>query len=108
MVADHVFSDGATDDLIRASQPSVLVDEHPGPLIWSEGTRVRVEDGRAVEFSKELVEPTVDCGAFVLSPAIFEAQRRAAAGGDASLSGALCRLAELHPIAELPLPAGAW
>ena len=108
MVADHVFSDGATDQLIAASRPSVLVDEHPDPLIWSEGTRVRIEDGRAMEFSKALSELPVDCGAFVLSPAIFEAQRRAAAEGDSTLSGALCRFAALHPIAALPLPPGAW
>jgi 1L-myo-inositol 1-phosphate cytidylyltransferase / CDP-L-myo-inositol myo-inositolphosphotransferase len=84
------------------------VDEHPDPLIWSEGTRVRIEDGRAMEFSKALSELPVDCGAFVLSPAIFEAQRRAAAEGDSTLSGALCRFAALHPIAALPLPPGAW
>ena len=108
MVADHVFSDGATDRLIASSQPSVLVDEYPEPTIWSEGTRVRIRDGYAVEFSKELDEPAVDCGAFVLSPAIFEAQRRAAAEGDASLSGALCRMAALHPIAAVPLPPDAW
>ena len=108
MVADHVFSDGATDQLVAASRPSVLVDEHPDPLIWSEGTRVRIEGGRAIEFSKELSELPVDCGAFVLSPAIFDAQRRAAAEGDASLSGAICRFAALHPITALPLPPGAW
>jgi choline kinase/phosphatidylglycerophosphate synthase len=108
MVADHVFSDGATDELVAACRPSVLVDEHPDPLIWSEGTRVRIEGGRALEFSKELSALPVDCGAFVLSPAIFEAQRRAAAEGDASLSAALCRFAAQHPIDALPLPAGAW
>jgi CDP-L-myo-inositol myo-inositolphosphotransferase len=108
MVADHVFSDGATDELVAACQPSALVDEHPDPVIWSEGTRVRIQGGRAVGFSKELSELAVDCGAFVLSPAIFDAQRRAAADGDSSLSGALSLFAALHPIAALPLPPGAW
>jgi CDP-L-myo-inositol myo-inositolphosphotransferase len=108
MVADHVFSDGATDQLVAASRPSVLVDEHPDPVIWAEGTRVRIEDGRAMEFSKALSERPVDCGAFVLSPAIFEAQRRAAAEGDSTLSGALCRFAALHPIDAVPLPLGSW
>src|SRR5437870_2072947 len=60
MVADHVFSDGATDQLVAASRPSVLVDEHPDPLIWSEGTRVRIEGGRAIAFSKALYELHVD------------------------------------------------
>ena len=91
MVADHVFSDGATDRLIAASRPSVLVDEYPEPAIWSEGTRVRIRDGYVVEFSKELDEPAVDCGAFVLSPAIFEAQRRAAAEAAAKKPPSRCR-----------------
>jgi 1L-myo-inositol 1-phosphate cytidylyltransferase / CDP-L-myo-inositol myo-inositolphosphotransferase len=108
MVADHVFSDGAIDELLAATRAAALVDDHPTMAIWSEGTRVRVQGGRVLEFSKELEERAVDCGAFVLTPAIFEAQRRAAAEGDASLSGALCRFAEQHPIAALPLPPRAW
>jgi choline kinase/phosphatidylglycerophosphate synthase len=108
MVADHVFSDGATDELVAASRPSVLVDPSPDPSVWMEGTRVRIEGGNAVAFSRELDEPAVDCGVFVLTPAIFEAQRRASAEGDASLAGAVSRFAARHPLAALPLPPSAW
>jgi phosphatidylglycerophosphate synthase len=69
---------------------------------------VRIEGGDAVAFSKEIDEPTVDCGVFTLTPAIFEAQRRAAATGDASLAGAVSRFAAEHRLAAVPLPAGAW
>jgi CDP-L-myo-inositol myo-inositolphosphotransferase len=108
MAADHLFSDGAIDELIAASSPCVLVDEAPAPAVWSEGTRVRVEGGKAVAFSKEIDEPTVDCGVFTLTPAIFQAQRRAGDEGDGSLAGALSRFAADHPVAALPLPPGAW
>ena len=108
MAADHVFSYGAINELVAASSPSVLVDEHPEPVVWSEGTRVRIEGGNAVGFSKELLEPAVDCGAFVPTPAIFEVQRHAGADGDASLAGALTRFAAHHPLTALPLPPGAW
>jgi choline kinase len=108
MVADHVFSDGALDEVVAASRPSVLVDEHPDSVVWLEGTRVRIEGGNAVEFSKELAEPAVDCGVFVLTPAIFEAQQRAAVAGDASLAGAVSRFAAHHPLAATSLPAGGW
>jgi CDP-L-myo-inositol myo-inositolphosphotransferase len=76
--------------------------------MWSEGTRVRIEHGDAVEFSKQLVEPAVDCGVFVLTPAIFEAVRQAAAEGDASLAGAVSRFARNHPLTPVPLPHDAW
>jgi 1L-myo-inositol 1-phosphate cytidylyltransferase / CDP-L-myo-inositol myo-inositolphosphotransferase len=108
MAADHVFSDGALDALATASGPCVLVDEQPDPSVWSEGTRVRIDDGNAVEFSKHLAEPAVDCGVFVLTPAIFEAQRQAAAEGDASLAAAVSRFANEHPLAAVPIPQDAW
>jgi len=108
MVGDHLFSDGALDALASASQPGVLVDDHPDPGVWSEGTRVRIQDGNAIEFHRDLPEPAVDCGAFVLTPAIFEAQRRAAAEGDASLAGAVTRFAAEHNLAAVPLPHDAW
>ena len=49
-----------------------------------------------------------DSDPFLTPVDVFEAQRRAAAEGDASLSAALCRFAAQHPIDALPLPAGAW
>jgi choline kinase/phosphatidylglycerophosphate synthase len=108
MAADHVFSDGALDELASASEPTVLIDADPDEAVWSEGTRVRVVEGNAVAFSKQIDEPTVDCGVFVLTPAIFEAQRRAAGSGDGSLAGALSRFAEEHALAAVAMPVGAW
>ena len=86
----------------------VLVDHAPDPEAWAEGTRVRLHEEHAIAFSKEFEDPSIDCGAFLLPVSIFEAQRRAAARGDDSLSGAVTELARTHPLEAQPLPQGAW
>lgn len=108
VTTDHVFGDGALDALIAAGGPGVLVDPTPDPEAWAEGTRVRLREEHAVAFSKELGDPSIDCGAFLLPRATFSAQRRAAARGDASLAGAVTELAREQPLAAIPLPHDAW
>ena len=105
---DHVFGDGALDDLVRSTEAAVLVDSSPDPAVWSEGTRVRVGDGQALAFGKSLEERAVDCGAFVLPPAVFAAGREAASRGDHSLSGALNVLVRDTGVRALPLRPGTW
>ena len=63
LTADHVFGEVALDGLLRMNRPSVLVDPEPERDIWEEGTRVRIAEGRALEFGKHLVESAIDCGA---------------------------------------------
>src|SRR3990170_4147869 len=108
VTTDHVFGDGALDALIAAGRPGVLVDHAPDPDAWAEGTRVRLREERAVAFSKELDDPSIDCGAFLLPRAVFDAHRRAAARGDRSLAGAVTELAHQQPLAAIPLPHDAW
>lgn len=108
VTADHVFGEGALSALSRTDRPSVLVDHAPDPDAWAEGTRVRLREEHAVAFSKELEDPSIDCGAFVLPGEIFEAQRAAAARGDGTLAGAVTELTRSRPLAAVPLPSGAW
>src|SRR4051812_14487782 len=108
LTADHVFGESALDGLLRANRPSVLVDEHPEAAVWDEGTRVRVENGRALAFGKALDEPAVDCGAFVFPQEIFDAQRRATDRDDASLAGAVSILSERTPVETVALPSRSW
>lgn len=108
VTADHVFGDGALDALLAAGGPAVLVDDAPEPDAWASGTRVRIVEGHARAFGKELDEPAIDCGAFVLPRRIFECQRTVARGGDGSLAGAVTELSAAEPILATPLPAGAW
>jgi CDP-L-myo-inositol myo-inositolphosphotransferase len=105
---DHLFGEGALAALARSGVPGVLVDHGPDPAAWAEGTRVRLREEHAVAFSKQLGDPSIDCGAFLLPTAVFDAQRRAAARGDGSLAGAVTELARTHPLAAVPLPRGAW
>jgi 1L-myo-inositol 1-phosphate cytidylyltransferase / CDP-L-myo-inositol myo-inositolphosphotransferase len=108
VTADHVFGEGALDGLLAAGDPAVLVDEAPGPEAWGTGTRVRLVDGRALAFGKQLPDPSIDCGAFVLPRRIFEYQRIAAEAGDASLAGAVTALAAAEPLLAKLLPPGTW
>jgi len=108
VTADHVFGEGALDGLLAAGDPAVLVDEAPGADAWGAGTRVRLVDGRALAFGKQLPDPSIDCGAFVLPRRIFEYQRIAAEAGDASLAGAVTALAAAEPLLATPLSPGTW
>jgi 1L-myo-inositol 1-phosphate cytidylyltransferase / CDP-L-myo-inositol myo-inositolphosphotransferase len=108
VTADHVFGKGSLAPLLGAGRPAVLLDHTPEPTAWAEGTRVRLQEEHAIEFSKDLGDPSIDCGAFLLTPAVFAAQREAASRGDHSLSGAVTTFAASRPLAAIPLPPGAW
>ena len=108
VTTDHVFSEGALEPLQRAGRPAVLVDHAPDPGAWAEGTRVSLHEERAVAFSKDLGDPSIDCGAFLLPLSVFDAQRSVQAGGDATLAGAVTELARSHPLEAVPLPPNAW
>jgi len=108
VTTDHIFDDGALPSLLAAGRPGVLVDHAPEPDAWAEGTRVRLREEQAVAFSKELDDPSIDCGAFLLPRAVFDAQRRAAERGDGSLAGAVTELARREPLEAVPLAHGTW
>lgn len=107
--ADHLFSSGTLKTLIEMGRPAVLVDHVDRVGETGEEMKIRVTDEGAVAFGKELSEPWIDCGAFLLPPDIFPAQRKAAHSGDWSLSGAITVFASAHPLATVPiLPDGWW
>src|SRR5256885_9753015 len=108
LCGDHAFSKDALPPLLAAREPAVLVDPKPDDESCGPRTRVHVRGDRAVAFSKDIDDPAIDCGVFVLPQAIFEAQRSAAAEGDHSLAGAVTRLARGAAVRAVPLPAGAW
>jgi 1L-myo-inositol 1-phosphate cytidylyltransferase / CDP-L-myo-inositol myo-inositolphosphotransferase len=108
ITADHLFGDGALHRLVRAGEPAVLVDREPSAEAWTEGCRVRIRGGVAVAFGKGIDEPVIDCGAFLLSPEVFPAQREAAAGGDHTLEGAMSRLAALRGLRPVPIDHRSW
>jgi len=97
-MTDHVFSPEAVRALIRGGTcggVNLAVDyDLAGVLDMDDATKVRVRDGRIQDIGKELDEyQAVDTGVFLASPALFDAIRRSARDGDASLSGGVRRLA---------------
>ena len=108
VTTDHIFGEGALEPLFGAEGPSVLVDHAPDADAWAEGTRVRLHEEQAGAFSKELGDPSIDCGAFLLPLDVFDAQRRVAGGGDTSLAGAVTELARQRPLEAVPLPQWTW
>jgi len=108
LTTDHLFGEGALDRLLGAGEPAVLVDPAPDRAAWQEGCRVRIVDGAAVAFGKQLDEPAIDCGAFLLPPEVFGCQRQATAEGDHTLAGAVTRLAQARRLRAVPLPTGCW
>jgi 1L-myo-inositol 1-phosphate cytidylyltransferase / CDP-L-myo-inositol myo-inositolphosphotransferase len=106
---DHVFSEDALTDLVHAGRPAVLVDPDPAPAIRGEATKVRLDSsGDVVALGKDLEERSVDCGAFLLPGAAFDAARASRGEGDASLSGAVTELAARERVAAVPLRRAAW
>lgn len=108
VTTDHVFSEGALRELLETGQPSVLVDLHPDPSAWVEGTRVSVRSGRALAFGKGLRVRAIDCGAFLLPPEVFEYLRKAVSKGDGSLAGGVSILARTCTMKAVPLSPDAW
>lgn len=108
VTTDHVFEEDPLQALLTTGEPAVLVDPAPHPDAWGEGTRARVHKDSATAFGKRLRSPGIDCGAFLLPPEIFDCLGKTAAGGDATLSGGLTRLAQKRPLKAVLLPEGSW
>src|SRR5207247_11451612 len=75
---------------------------------WSEGCRGRIRESVAVGLGKELAEPAIDCGVFLLQKDVFECHRLAASRGDSSLAGAVSELAARHGLVALPISEQTW
>jgi CDP-L-myo-inositol myo-inositolphosphotransferase len=103
-----VFADAALHDLVRAGEPAVLIDPDPSWGAWDEGCRVRIRGPVAVALGKDIVEPAIDCGAFLLNADVFEAQREAATAEDYTLAGAVSRLAAGRGLRAVPIGTRTW
>jgi len=62
----------------------------------------------AVAFGKQRDEPAIDCGAFLLSPEVFDAQREVAGEGDHTLAGAVSRLGGSGGLLPVPIENRSW
>jgi 1L-myo-inositol 1-phosphate cytidylyltransferase / CDP-L-myo-inositol myo-inositolphosphotransferase len=115
LMADHVFEVGLLASLFgrapAAGEVVVAVDrDRSNPAVDSgEATRVVVEGGRVRAIAKRL-EPFngFDTGAFICTPAIFDAIEQSVAAGDAALSGATRLLAAAGRLAAHEVTGLGW
>lgn len=108
VTADHVFGEGTLEPLLHFGTPAALIDEAPDSDAWNEGTRVILRGDLVTGLSKAFDTPAIDCGAFVLPQAVFEAQSRASNAGDTSLAGAVSMLAATCPLQAVSLAPEGW
>lgn len=108
MAGDHLIAEQALRRLLEAGEPAALLDPSPSREVLAEGTRAVLQAKRVFAFGKDRESDVVDCGAFVVPPALFRDQREAAAGGKHALADALTRLAAHHPLKAVMVPEGAW
>lgn len=102
VMADHLFDPALLEGLrrrpIAGDEVILAVDSRTGanPYVdLADVTRVRVVDGRIAAIGKNIPEYDVfDTGAFLCTPALFEALETSQARGDYSLSGGIRVLAE--------------
>ncbi len=100
-MSDHLFDPTIVKDLCRegitTGEIKLAVDMKTvnNPLVdLDDVTKVLVEDGRIVDIGKTIPRYNAfDTGIFLCSPALFPALAESIAGGDASLSGGIRKMA---------------
>jgi 1L-myo-inositol 1-phosphate cytidylyltransferase / CDP-L-myo-inositol myo-inositolphosphotransferase len=116
VMADHVFSPSLLRRLKEATvEPGevlVAVDPRLGVATGVEpgdAMKVRIANGCVREIGKQLATyDAFDVGAFVCSPALFDAVEAAVAAGDSGLAGAVQVMADAGVARALPLDAEEW
>ncbi len=104
---DHLLSSSALCRLLGFVEPAVLTDPAPGAA-WDGGTKVSIAGGRVTAFSKDIHEPAIDCGAFLVTPGIFDCFQSTSTSGDGSLASVLTRYAAAQPMLAVALSEGDW
>jgi len=116
VMGDHVFAPSLLERLrhaeVRPGEVAVFVDRALGVAVGVDAVdamKVRLDGARVRAISKELpVYDAFDVGAFVCSPAIFDAIETAAARGDTSLAGAVQLLASGGAVRAIDVHDNEW
>lgn len=99
LMADHIFETSTARNLLRQpigkGEVILAVDRNIGSIFdIDDATKVRLEQDHVVEIGKCLRKyHALDTGMFLCTPELFASLRRAAAGGNCSLSDGLRLLA---------------
>jgi len=116
VMGDHVFAPPLLRRLrrapVRSGEVEVFVDRALGAAVGvdpEDAMKVRLDGGRVRAIDKELPEyDAFDVGAFVCSPAVFDAIELASGEGDTSLAGAVARLAARGAARATEVEHGEW
>src|SRR5690606_17167244 len=116
VMGDHVFAPPLLRRLrrapVRSGEVEVFVDRALGAAVGvdpEDAMKVRLDGGCVRAIDKELPEyDAFDVGAFVCSPAAFDAIEMARGEGDTSLAGAGARLAARGAARATEVEHGEW
>lgn len=114
LMSDHVLSAELVAGLLaRGPEPDgavLAVDRRIKEVFdLDDATKVRTEAARIVAIDKQLADyDAVDCGAFVCTPAVFDALRAATRNGDVTVSDGMRRLAEAGRFAAHDVGTAWW
>ncbi|MCK4353513.1 NTP transferase domain-containing protein [candidate division WOR-3 bacterium] len=114
LMADHIFEPKILSELKRIrldnNECALAVDKmlkrHIG---LDEATKVKIENGYIVDIGKKIDNYNgIDCGIFLLSPAIFEALEESIKNGNETLSGGIRVLAKKEKIKAFDIKENFW
>ncbi|MGH9245300.1 MAG: NTP transferase domain-containing protein [Acidimicrobiales bacterium] len=116
VMGDHIFDERILgellDEMIDPGGAVVAADFRVGPDAIADdadATKLLVEDGRVSQIGKQLERYNAyDTGAFVCSPAVFEALEASVARGDGSLSGGMRLVAEAGRLRAVDVGDTTW
>ena len=116
VMADHVLAPALLRRLreteVAPGEVVVAVDRSLGQVVGvdtDDAMKVRLSGGRVEALAKTLTAyDAFDVGAFVCSPALFEAVEKASASGDSTLAGAVQVMADAGAARALALAGGEW
>src|SRR5690606_27557585 len=116
VMGDHVFAPSLLKRLrhtkVRAGEVALFVDSSRGAAVGvdaEDAMKVELNGTRVRAISKELTtSDAFDTGAFVCSPALFDAIEAAAEHGETSLAAAVQLLASRGAVRAVDLHDGDW
>jgi len=113
-MVDHLFGDVALPRLVASPLAAgeagrILVDRAPRDLDLSDATKVRRTGDRVTAIGKGL-EPwdAIDTGCFVLTPAVFDALRRAPASEPRTVSSGMRQLVARGALGAVEVEDTQW
>ena len=114
MMSDHIFDPSIIKSLLKAKdgiyECIIAVDRTPKEYIdIEEATKVKLKGNQVVDIGKKIDDyQGVDCGLFLMTPAIFDALEGSIRRGDETLSGGIKVLIERKKVGYVDIKDTFW